>query len=59
MDEWPPALDIAKAMSDLLASKLEEPEARQITISRDEAVICFGLINALVEGLENQVPPGG
>jgi hypothetical protein len=57
MAEFPPALDIVRAMSALLASRLEDAGARRITLTRDEAALCLGLIDALVEILEREAPP--
>lgn len=46
------ALQVAEALSKVLAAKLADFDAEQIVLNRDEAALCLGLVNGLVETLE-------
>lgn len=48
----PSALEIAGALAQFLEEKLSDPGAEQIVLSRQEAVLCLGLINGVAENLE-------
>lgn len=47
--EMPPALDLARAISASLRMKLEPAGVGKIVLDRDEAALCLGLIDGLVE----------
>lgn len=59
MDEWPSALAVATALQDLLVARLDDFDQKQITLSRDEAVLCLGVISGVVEQLENEQRKSG
>lgn len=48
----PSALQVAQALSEMLAAKLADHGAEHIELSRDEAALCLGLVNGVVENLE-------
>lgn len=48
----PSALQLARAMSKVLSAKLADFDAERIDLSRDEAALCLGLIDGIVENLE-------
>lgn len=50
----PSALQVARALSNVLAAKLAEYGAERIELSREEAALCLGLVNGVVENLENE-----
>lgn len=50
--QMPSALQVAKALSQVLQKKLGNPAAEQVVLSREEAALCLGLVNGVVENLE-------
>ena len=50
--EMPSALQIARAMSVVLGKKLADQSASEIVLTRDEAALCLGLAEGVVENLE-------
>lgn len=53
----PSALDVARALSSVLAMKLDDLDATSIVLDREEAAMCLGLINGIVESIEREVRP--
>lgn len=53
MEQWPSPLALAQAMQALLTFRLDDFDATQINLTREEAVLCLGLINGLVDQLES------
>lgn len=51
-DVMPSALQVAEALSQVLQKKLGDPTAEQVVLSREEAALCLGLVNGVVENLE-------
>ena len=50
----PSALQVARAMAQVLRSKLAALGAEEITLTREEAALCLGLVNGVVEKLETE-----
>lgn len=48
----PSALEIARALSRVLDTKLADFGAERIELDRKEAALCLGLVNGVVERLE-------
>ena len=48
----PSALQVAEALSQFLQKKLGDPAAEQVVLTREEAALCLGLVNGVVENLE-------
>ena len=55
--QMPSALDVARALSSVLATKLDDLDATSIVLDREEAAMCLGLINGIVESIEREVRP--
>lgn len=53
MEQWPSMLAVAEALQELLTAQLDDFAATQIVLSREEAVLCLGLINGLADQLGN------
>ncbi len=53
-DETIDPLTIARMLSTVLSARLDDFHAETITLSRDEAVLSLGVINATVEMLEQE-----
>lgn len=49
MDDIPPPLEIAKSVSALLTEELEGGHSEEVVLPRAYAVLCLGLLNAVVE----------
>ena len=47
----PSALAVAQALSSVLTAKLANLAAERIELSRDEAALCLGVIDGIVENL--------
>lgn len=54
MEQWPSMLAVAKALMDRLTTQLDDFAAKEIVLTRDEAVLCLGLITGLAEQLERE-----
>lgn len=52
--QMPSALQVAEALSQVLQKKLSDPAAEQVVLSREEAALCLGLVNGVVESLETE-----
>ena len=52
--EMPSALALARAMAGMLTMKLNDLTAASITLTREEAALCLGLISGIVENLERE-----
>lgn len=52
--QMPSALQVAEALSQVLQKKLGDPAAEQVVLSREEAALCLGLVNGVVENLETE-----
>lgn len=50
--QMPSALQVAEALSQVLQKKLGDPAAEQVVLTREEAALCLGLVNGVVENLE-------
>ncbi len=50
--EMPSALQVAQAVSAVLGKKLADQSASKIVLTRDEAALCLGLAEGVVENLE-------
>lgn len=48
----PSALQVARAMAQVLRSKLAALGAEEITLTREEAALCLGLAEGVSESLE-------
>lgn len=48
----PSALQVARAMTQVLRTKLAVYGAEEITLSREEAALCLGLAEGVTESLE-------
>ena len=48
----PSALQVARAMTQVLRSKLSALDAEEITLTREEAALCLGLAEGVTEILE-------
>jgi len=54
----PSALQLARAMSKVLSAKLADFDAERIELSRDEAALCLGLVDGVLENLEAEEASG-
>lgn len=52
--QMPSVLQVAEALSQVLQKKLGDPAAEQVVLSREEAALCLGLVNGVVENLETE-----
>ncbi len=50
--EMPSALQVARAVSVVLGKKLADHAASEIVLTREEAALCLGLADGVVENLE-------
>ncbi|MDT0510156.1 hypothetical protein [Novosphingobium sp. MMS21-SN21R] len=50
--EMPSALQVARAVSVVLGRKLADQAAGEIVLTREEAALCLGLADGVVENLE-------
>ena len=50
----PSALQVARAMTEVLRAKLSVLDAEQITLTREEAALCLGLAEGVGESLEQE-----
>ena len=50
--EMPSALQVAQAVSAVLGKKLADQSASEIVLTRDDAALCLGLAEGVVENLE-------
>jgi hypothetical protein len=48
----PSALQVSRAMTEVLRAKLSVLAAEEITLSREEAALCLGLAEGVTESLE-------
>lgn len=48
---FPDALQVARAIGQVLRTKLDVFDAAEITLTREEAALCLGLAEGLVEEL--------
>ncbi|MBC2653730.1 hypothetical protein H7F50_11010 [Novosphingobium flavum] len=48
----PSALQVARAMTEVLRAKLSVLAAEEITLTREEAALCLGLAEGVSESLE-------
>jgi hypothetical protein len=48
----PSPLEITRALASVLETKLADPSAERIELSRDEAALCLGVINGVAENLQ-------
>ncbi len=48
----PSALQVARAMAEVLRAKLAALDAEEITLTREEAALCLGLAEGVTESLE-------
>ncbi|MBA4355860.1 MAG: hypothetical protein C0409_14335 [Novosphingobium sp.] len=55
--QMPSALTVARTLSSILAEKLSDCDAASIVLERDEAALCLGVINGIVESLEREARP--
>jgi hypothetical protein len=55
----PSALQVAQAMSAVLGKKLADQSASEIVLTREEAALCLGLAEGVVENLEQAELDGG
>lgn len=51
-DVMPSALQVARAVSVVLGRKLADQAAGEIVLTREEAALCLGLADGVVENLE-------
>ena len=49
---FPDALQVARAVTQVLLTKLGELDAEEITLTREEAALCLGLAEGVTENLE-------
>ena len=54
----PSALQLARAMSKVLSAKLADFDAQRIELSRDGAALCLGLVDGVLENLEEEEASG-
>ncbi len=52
--KMPSALAVAQALSSVLTAKLASLAAQRIDLSRDEAALCLGVVDGIVENLESK-----
>ena len=50
----PSALQVARAMAQVLRTKLGVLDTEEIRLTREEAALCLGLVNGVVEKLETE-----
>ena len=50
--EMPTALEVARAMAKILRGKLADHGSETIVLTREEAALCLGLADGVVENLE-------
>ncbi|AXU21474.1 hypothetical protein C7W88_21825 (plasmid) [Novosphingobium sp. THN1] len=50
----PSALQVARAMTEVLRAKLSVLAAEEVTLSREEAALCLGLAEGVTESLEQE-----
>ena len=56
--KMPSALAVAQALSSVLTAKLANLAAERIDLSRDEAALCLGVIDGIVENLGSKAESG-
>ena len=56
--KMPSALAVAQALSSVLTAKLANLAAERIDLSRDEAALCLGVIDGIVENIESKAETG-
>ena len=56
--KMPSALAVAQALSSVLTAKLANLAAERIDLSRDEAALCLGVVDGIVENLESKAESG-
>lgn len=54
----PSALQVARAMAEVLRAKLSVLDAEKITLTREEAALCLGLAEGVTESLERDAQKG-
>ena len=57
--EMPSALQVARAVSVVLGRKLADQAAAEIVLTREEAALCLGLADGVVENLEQDESKAG
>jgi hypothetical protein len=57
--EMPSALQVARALSVVLGRKLADQAATEIVLTREEAALCLGLADGIVENLEQDQGKSG
>ncbi len=57
--EMPSALQVAQALSQVLRAKLAEHDAETISLTREEAALCLGLVNGVAENLDQATESRG
>ncbi|PKB13707.1 hypothetical protein B0I00_3148 [Novosphingobium kunmingense] len=55
----PSALQVARAVSAVLGRKLADQAAGEIVLTREEAALCLGLADGVVENLEQSEGKAG
>jgi len=55
----PSALQVAQALSQVLRAKLAEHDAETISLTREEAALCLGLVNGVAENLDQATESRG
>ena len=56
--KMPSALAVAQALSSVLNAKLANLAAERIDLSRDEAALCLGVVDGIVENLKSKAEIG-
>ena len=56
--KMPSVLAVAQALSSVLTAKLADLAAERIDLSRDEAALCLGVIDGIVENLGSKAESG-
>lgn len=54
----PDALQVAEAMAKVLSARLADFQAEKIVLDRDEATLCLGLVNGVIEMIETEETHG-
>lgn len=54
----PNALQVAEAMAKVLSARLADFQAEKIVLDRDEATLCLGLVNGVIEMIETEATHG-
>jgi len=54
LDDPGAALALAEALAAKLAQQLDVFDVQVITLTREEAVVAIGLVNAVIDSLRNQ-----